>query len=176
MQLRECVMQRDAKKMRRSGCVQILSRIQQGKRNLVGPLKELAQMRIGSALGSGKRRCRIFLIRASHATTSSTSAAVNDMDEIRMYSFSVGSAKCLYFTPFGTDLQTHIHNWRRGRDSNPRYGVTVRLISSQVHSTTLPPLRLLPHNTLPDVARHREGAHFTSNIGISGRMLGGSYR
>ena len=31
--------------------------------------------------------------------------------------------------------------WRRGRDSNPRYGVTVRLISSQVHSTTLPPLR-----------------------------------
>lgn len=34
------------------------------------------------------------------------------------------------------------HTWRRGRDSNPRY-VTVRLISSQVHSTTLPPLRCL---------------------------------
>jgi hypothetical protein len=32
--------------------------------------------------------------------------------------------------------------WRRGWDSNPRYGKTVRLISSQVHSTTLPPLRL----------------------------------
>src|SRR5437879_3241813 len=32
-------------------------------------------------------------------------------------------------------------SWRRGRDSNPRYGDTVRLISSQVHSTTLPPLR-----------------------------------
>src|SRR5690606_27759438 len=31
--------------------------------------------------------------------------------------------------------------WRRGWDSNPRYGETVRLISSQVHSTTLPPLR-----------------------------------
>jgi membrane-bound lytic murein transglycosylase F len=31
--------------------------------------------------------------------------------------------------------------WRRGWDSNPRYGKTVRLISSQVHSTTLPPLR-----------------------------------
>ncbi len=31
-------------------------------------------------------------------------------------------------------------NWRRGWDSNPRYGETVRLISSQVHSTTLPPL------------------------------------
>lgn len=30
--------------------------------------------------------------------------------------------------------------WRRGWDSNPRYGETVRLISSQVHSTTLPPL------------------------------------
>jgi hypothetical protein len=33
--------------------------------------------------------------------------------------------------------------WRRGRDSNPRYGDTVRLISSQVHSTTLPPLQVL---------------------------------
>ena len=33
--------------------------------------------------------------------------------------------------------------WRRGWDSNPRYGDTVRLISSQVHSTTLPPLRSL---------------------------------
>jgi hypothetical protein len=31
--------------------------------------------------------------------------------------------------------------WRRGWDSNPRYGGTVRLISSQVQSTTLPPLR-----------------------------------
>src|SRR5574343_1790006 len=30
--------------------------------------------------------------------------------------------------------------WRRGRDSNPRY-LAVRLISNQVHSTTLPPLR-----------------------------------
>src|SRR5690349_13885859 len=29
--------------------------------------------------------------------------------------------------------------WRRERDSNPRY-LAVRLISSQVHSTTLPPL------------------------------------
>src|SRR5262249_45883886 len=30
--------------------------------------------------------------------------------------------------------------WRRGWDSNPRY-IAVRLISSQVHSTTLPPLQ-----------------------------------
>jgi membrane-bound lytic murein transglycosylase F len=40
--------------------------------------------------------------------------------------------------------------WRRGWDSNPRYGKTVRLISSQVHSTTLPPLRkarILPATT-----------------------------
>ena len=29
--------------------------------------------------------------------------------------------------------------WRRGWDSNPRY-LAVRLISSQVHSATLPPL------------------------------------
>src|SRR3990167_7504188 len=46
-------------------------------------------------------------------------------------------------------------SWRRGRDSNPRYGVTVRLISSQVHSTTLPPLRSASTNS---------GAHFTSNL------------
>ena len=31
-------------------------------------------------------------------------------------------------------------SWRRGWDSNPRY-LAVRLISSQVHSATLPPLR-----------------------------------
>ena len=31
--------------------------------------------------------------------------------------------------------------WRRGWDSNPRY-LAVRLISSQVHSTTLPPLQV----------------------------------
>ena len=30
--------------------------------------------------------------------------------------------------------------WRRGWDSNPRYGVTVHLISNQAHSTTLAPL------------------------------------
>ena len=32
-----------------------------------------------------------------------------------------------------------LDNWRSGWDSNPRY-LAVRLISSQVHSTTLPPL------------------------------------
>ncbi len=31
--------------------------------------------------------------------------------------------------------------WRRGWDSNPRYGKTVHLISNQDHSTTLAPLR-----------------------------------
>ena len=30
--------------------------------------------------------------------------------------------------------------WRRGWDSNPRYGRTVHLISNQAHSTTLAPL------------------------------------
>src|SRR5574343_324899 len=33
-----------------------------------------------------------------------------------------------------------MYRWRRGWDSNPRY-LAVRLISNQVHSTTLPPLR-----------------------------------
>ena len=31
--------------------------------------------------------------------------------------------------------------WRRGWDSNPRYGITVHRISSPAHSTTLPPLQ-----------------------------------
>jgi hypothetical protein len=37
---------------------------------------------------------------------------------------------------------TSIH-WRRRRDSNPRYAIHVCLISSQVHSTTLPLLLAL---------------------------------
>src|SRR5690606_5202294 len=32
--------------------------------------------------------------------------------------------------------------WRRGRDSNPRGAINACLISSQVHSTALPPLRV----------------------------------
>src|SRR5258706_16438173 len=31
--------------------------------------------------------------------------------------------------------------WRRGWDSNPRYGETVNRISNPAHSTTLPPLQ-----------------------------------
>lgn len=31
--------------------------------------------------------------------------------------------------------------WRKGRDSNPRYGITVNRISSPAHSTSLPPFR-----------------------------------
>src|SRR6185312_15153379 len=31
--------------------------------------------------------------------------------------------------------------WRRGCDSNPRYGNTVNRISNPAHSTTLPPLQ-----------------------------------
>ena len=38
-------------------------------------------------------------------------------------------------------IQTKKHfNWRRGRDSNPRY-LAAHPISSRAHSTTLPPLR-----------------------------------
>src|SRR6185312_2609084 len=34
-----------------------------------------------------------------------------------------------------------LHFWRRGWDSNPRYGITVNRISNPAHSTTLPPLQ-----------------------------------
>ena len=36
---------------------------------------------------------------------------------------------------------TWLRSWRRERDSNPRYGITVYRISSPAHSTTLPSLR-----------------------------------
>ena len=36
--------------------------------------------------------------------------------------------------------------WRRGGDSNPRGAINACLISSQVHSTALPPLQMVPAN------------------------------
>ena len=45
-----------------------------------------------------------------------------------------------------------LSHWRRGRDSNPRY-VSVRLISSQVQSTTLPPLLNFVHSAWPVTAK-----------------------
>ena len=66
---------------------------------------------------------------------------------------AVSSAPCVHarktripqFEPGGTHWVVVVHHslrvffWRRGWDSNPRY-LAVRLISSQVHSATLPPL------------------------------------
>src|SRR6185437_13967968 len=42
----------------------------------------------------------------------------------------------------GEGPEALLHFWRRGWDSNPRYGKTVNRISNPAHSTTLPPLRL----------------------------------
>lgn len=46
-----------------------------------------------------------------------------------------------------------VWHWRRGWDSNPRY-LAVRLISSQVHSTTLPPLQKTGALVVNGVARY----------------------
>jgi hypothetical protein len=54
-------------------------------------------------------------------------------------------------------LRTHF--WRKGRDSNPRYGETVHRISSPAHSTTLPPFRMW--------SRLREGAHCICGPSVS---------
>src|SRR5690606_2247324 len=43
-----------------------------------------------------------------------------------------------------TPLRGLLRIWRRGGDSNPRGAINACLISSQVHSTTLPPLRWSP--------------------------------
>ena len=53
--------------------------------------------------------------------------------------------------------------WRRGWDSNPRYGRTAHLISNQAHSTTLAPLLNFASQSCrrpadvgtPDLTRHR---------------------
>jgi hypothetical protein len=53
--------------------------------------------------------------------------------------------------------------WRRGGDSNPRYGRTAHLISNQAHSTTLAPLLNFASQSCrrpadvgtPDLTRHR---------------------
>ena len=39
--------------------------------------------------------------------------------------------------------------WRKGRDSNPRYGRAVYRISSPAHSTSLPPFRTIHSTSLP---------------------------
>src|SRR5690606_31168777 len=44
-----------------------------------------------------------------------------------------------------TPLRGLLRIWRRGGDSNPRGAINACLISSQVHSTTLPPLRWSRH-------------------------------
>ena len=44
-------------------------------------------------------------------------------------------------------------SWRRGWDSNPRYGKTVHRISNPAHSTTLPPLRMGIAQDRSDAAR-----------------------
>src|SRR6185437_14699796 len=47
----------------------------------------------------------------------------------------------------GEGPEALLHFWRRGWDSNPRYGKTVNRISNPAHSTTLPPLRAAVNDT-----------------------------
>ena len=46
--------------------------------------------------------------------------------------------------------------WRRGGDSNPRGAINACLISSQVHSTALPPLQMVPANRAANDKGHRQ--------------------
>ena len=51
-------------------------------------------------------------------------------------------------------------NWRKGWDSNPRYGITVYRISSPAHSTSLPPFRVERRRTIqrpPGKSKKRRG-------------------
>ena len=56
---------------------------------------------------------------------------------------SLKSCRCRrHSTVSGWRLIECLTVWRRGWDSNPRYGRTVHLISNQAHSTTLAPLHI----------------------------------
>ncbi len=57
--------------------------------------------------------------------------------------------------------------WRRGRDSNPRYGVTVHLLSKQAPSTARPPLRKLRTRNIP---RYPYRGNFTRHTACSYRQ------
>ncbi len=61
-----------------------------------------------------------------------------------------------------TPLAGRFRVWRRGWDSNPRYGRPVNRISSPAHSTTLPPLQNFSRtagNTVRRIVRPLPGAH-----------------
>ncbi|SON81008.1 hypothetical protein XAP412_320118 [Xanthomonas phaseoli pv. phaseoli] len=49
--------------------------------------------------------------------------------------------------------------WRRGGDSNPRGAINACLISSQVHSTALPPLQMVPSVLGPCIIRAHGPSH-----------------
>src|SRR5574337_1043704 len=57
--------------------------------------------------------------------------------------------------------------WRRGWDSNPRYGITVNRISNPAHSTTLPPLQKCSARFRGDYA----GAFLASSPMLAPRLL-----
>ena len=63
-------------------------------------------------------------------------------------------------------------SWRRGGDSNPGY-LAVRLISSQVHSTTLPPLREPDSSVALAITRSDALTFDRCRLGV-GAGLGGS--
>ena len=89
-----------------------------------------------SALAVHRGRWRLCTLPSSSSRRRSTTAEAGANHVVAYALASPGSAKakaphCGAFCDI---------SWRRGGDSNPRY-LAVRLISSQVHSTTLPPLR-----------------------------------
>src|SRR5690348_1009988 len=62
-----------------------------------------------------------------------------------------------------------LHYWRRGWDSNPRYGITVNRISNPAHSTTLPPLQNCSVRFVAGLA----GALFASSLMLTPRYARG---
>ena len=84
-------------------------------------------------------------------------------------------AKGLAFSRFGTGLTNAFVNLaeREGFEPSVRGYRTPDFESGTFDHSATSPNTTLQH--APEAAWHREGAHFTSNIRISGRMLEGLY-
>jgi hypothetical protein len=108
--------------------------------------------------GAAVFRTRVTPSETATSTADSRNSAAETMSEKRKIlrsprDFRSASAlrrpRCgAVFWPFRDEVSQPVTRWRRGWDSNPRYGITVNRISNPAHSTTLPPLRIYSHTRI----------------------------
>ena len=111
----------------------------------VTPRREEPNRTASEGAAAGRLPAPLMTIRALQATASQSAhpelmlVATRYKTRYRWLHGGYMGHKEKKFTPKLIAMNPYVY-WRRGWDSNPRY-LAVRLISSQVHSATLPPLR-----------------------------------